>query len=102
MESLQTGLRDEFEAHIPFPTFGVHFELPLGSWQLGADLSGFFIEIDDLQSAYLDAAASLSWSPVNNVNIMWGYRAIRLDAGASDYTFDSILHGPFAGVEIRF
>lgn len=102
LESATTGLRDAIDEDIPFPSVGAHLEIGFADFLFSADVTALFVAISDIEGSFIDASAALSWSPMPNVSIFGGYRAIQIEADASDFNFDPTLQGPFAGVEIRF
>jgi hypothetical protein len=102
MRSITTSLSDAINEDIPFPTLGIHTEFPISAFAVHADVSGFYLDVGDLESTYLDASASLSWTPLEHVTLYAGYRAIRIDAGDDSFALDTTMHGPFAGLSIWF
>ncbi len=97
-----TPLQDSIDEHIPIPTAGIHFELPIDDFLITADVSGLYVSVREIEAGFIDASASIGWRPINNFGIFAGYKIIGFDASRSDFSFDATLSGPFVGGEIRF
>ncbi len=97
-----TSLQDTIDEHIPIPTAGIHFELPIDDFLISADVAGLYISIQDIDVSFIDASATIGWRPINTFGVFAGYRFIGLDATNGTFDFDATLSGPFVGGEIRF
>lgn len=99
-------MRERIDVSAPVPALGLRLEVPIGDFLLTGDAQGMAIHVDDFDGTYYDLSAELAWRPFRNVGVFLGYRYVRVDAtGTSngyDYDVDLRLHGPFAGLEIRF
>ncbi len=97
-----TSLQDTIDEHFPFPTAGIHLELPIDDFLITADVSGLYVSIQDINGSFIDASATIGWRPMNNFGVFAGYKIIGFDASRNDFSVDATLSGPFVGGEIRF
>lgn len=99
-------LKESADEQVLAPAVGALAEITLADFVIAADARGFFVEVGEVDGLLIDAAASLTWRPSDNLGLFAGYRVLAVDvegsSGGSDFDFDFALHGPFAGGELRF
>lgn len=97
---VQTILEDEATV-VPMLGLRGDVRLPyLG--RVGAELSGLKADFDDADILYLDFDLAAHWQAWGQIEIVFGYRAVRMDVegpvGAADLDVEVNLEGPYAGL----
>ncbi len=90
------------ETDLPIPVFGVLAQGKFGKVMAELELSGFTIDISDVEGTLIDVQASVGMTVFKIVAVRAGYRVIVVDGRADDFDFDATLSGFFVGASVQF
>ncbi|MGH7151722.1 MAG: hypothetical protein ACREIU_13545 [Planctomycetota bacterium] len=97
---------EEIDAYAPVPVAVLNGEVELGPVRLVADVAGIYGNYEDLEGTLIDGEATLRLGIGGPAEIFAGYRYLQadLEGTTSGVPFDVALrlHGPMAGIGIRF
>lgn len=97
---------EKIEAFAPVPVVVLNGEVELGPVRLVADVAGIYGNYQDLEGTLIDGEATLRFGVAGPVEIFAGYRYLQADLEGSTegipFDVSLRLHGPLAGVGVRF
>ena len=97
-----TGFTDNVDVDVPVPTLGARAEIGLGDFQVEGDIQGLYVNVSDIEAAFVQGDAAVVWRLLANMGVLAGYRFTYTRGEVGGFQFDALFHGPFAGIEFRF
>lgn len=71
---LVTSSSDSLSERLPLPRLGLQGAVPFGDFEIGAKVSGLYVEYGDFEGYTVEGDVSLAWRPLRNVGLVAGYR----------------------------
>jgi len=90
------------ETDLPIPVFGVLARGKFGRVMAELEVSGFTIDISDVEGTLIDVQVSVGMTVFKVVAVRAGYRLIVVDGMADGFDFDATLSGFFVGASVQF
>ncbi len=87
---------------LPIPVLGLLAQAKFGRLLAELEVSGFTIDISDVEGTLIDVQFSVGMTLFKVVAVRAGYRLIVVDGTADDFDFDATLSGFFVGASVQF